>query len=74
MKQKTLNDVLEFYVENKNPLYIHRIKQEISNLFPKEQLHTHDSIPCYIGEEKRGCILCYRNNIIREIKKDMGIE
>ncbi len=27
----------------------------------EKELHSHDSIPCYTGEEKEGCITCIKN-------------
>jgi hypothetical protein len=35
--------------------------------FPKQTLHKHDSIPCYIGAEYEGCQICMKNRMIYEI-------
>lgn len=40
---------------------------DLRELLPKEELHTHDSIPCYTGEENSGCSLCIRNKTIAEV-------
>ena len=49
------------------------------------EIHTHDSIPCYTGEEDNGCVICQRNkakevirmqvikpSIVKKIAKEEG--
>ena len=31
------------------------------------ELHTHNSIPCYTGEEDEGCTTCIRNKVLEEV-------
>ena len=35
----------------------------------QKELHKHDSFPCYVGEEKEGCIICIKNKVISDIIK-----
>ena len=31
------------------------------------ELHTHNSIPCYTGEEDEGCTTCIRNKVLEDV-------
>lgn len=32
-----------------------------------EELHSHNSIPCYRGDEDEGCCLCIRNKALDDV-------
>lgn len=38
---------------------------------PEKELHRHDSIPCYVGDEDNGCITCMNNKLIDLIKSKL---
>lgn len=38
-------------------------------VWPEEVIHKHDSIPCFTGMEKEGCVICIRNRAIADCKR-----
>ena len=76
---KEMKDILEKHfsiiIGNKPPTDINKkaITQALSQIKKiiegKKELHTHNSIPCYTGDEDEGCVICIGNKKLDDIAK-----
>ena len=53
--------------------YLDLILKLISESLPKEELHAHDSIPCYVGAEDEGCATCIKNKTLADVREKLGV-
>lgn len=54
---------LEVYEDAYQSAKLHLIKE----IEKKKELHTHNSIPCYTGDEDGKCIICVKNVILDDV-------
>lgn len=50
----------------KNLLKTHQTKM-VEKVRGMRELHKHNSIPCYTGDENEGCITCVKNKTLDDV-------
>jgi len=48
------------------------IKDEVGKMMPKQELHTHNSIPSYTADLDEGCVICSHNKILENTAEHLA--
>ena len=48
------------------------IKDEVGKMMPKQELHTHNSIPSYTADLDEGCVICSHNKILENATEHLA--